>query len=490
MEERFDIVIIGTGIGASEFLRSLECTKRSNIAVLEVGGARGSKDLSYINSGREFGLRSTTAYRTGGTSNLWHGVLSPLDPIDFKRGDKSLWPIAYSEYFDWAKKAAKKLGVSQPETYEYSRFLNDYSAELRKLNIGFNVVKPKCFYQPLPAHKYSSDIKRLIKKGLIKYFPNSCALELIIEDSKVAGVKFGSSNGEIKEIYANVVVVGTGALETPRLLLNSGVENEFLGKGLMDHPMANLCQIEFREKSRAYLYSAMKINSNLVIKSGLVFSEEVQKEFDLPNHCFYLRPSFSKGIDNKSEKVKLSLLAIKDLKISLKDIWFLITNINLALQVLLYKTSYKATFKYADLFFVSEQRPYNESFVGLSEELDKWGYRRALVNWKVSKADSESIVKAYEILKEQVFTEDKFIFTHELNDLNWEENYTSAAHHVGTCRMAKNADEGVVDSNLKVFGIDNLYICDGSVFPTAGNVNNGLTIAALAMRLANHIDNL
>jgi len=413
-----------------------------------------------------------------------------MDPIDFERNGKSLWPFAYSEYFDWAKRAAKKLGVSQPETYEYSRFVNDYSNELEKLNIGFDVVKPKCFYQPLPAHNYSSDIKRLIKKGLISYFPNSCALELIIDADKVIGVKYGTSSGEVRQIYADTVVVGTGALESPRLLLNSGIKNDHLGRGLMDHPMANLCQIEFKEKSKAYLYSAMKIKSDLVIKSGLVFSEEVQKEFDLPNHCFYLRPSFSKGIDNKSEKVKLSLLAIKDLKISFKDIWFLVTNINLALQVLLYKTSYKATFRYADLFFVSEQRTYNDSFVGLSDDLDKWGYRRALVNWKVSKEDSQSIVKAYKILKEQVFTEDKFVFTHELKDLNWEDNYTSAAHHVGTCRMAKNSDEGVVDSNLKVFGVDNLYICDGSVFPTAGNVNNGLTIAALAMRLANHIDSL
>ena len=490
MEKTFDIVVVGTGIGSSEFLRSLDFSKRSNVAVIEVGGERASKEVRYVSSGREFGLRSTTAYRTGGTSNLWHGVLSPMDPIDFERDGKLLWPIAYSEYFDWAKRAAKKLGVSQPETYEYSRFVNDYSTELEKLNIGFDVVKPKCFYQPLPAHNYSSDIKRLIKKGLITYFPNSCALELIIDADKVIGVKYGTSSGEVRQIYADTVVVGTGALESPRLLLNSGIKNDHLGRGLMDHPMANLCQIEFKEKSKAYLYSAMKIKSDLVIKSGLVFSEEVQKEFDLPNHCFYLRPSFSKGIDNKSEKVKLSLLAIKDLKISFKDIWFLVTNINLALQVLLYKTSYKATFRYADLFFVSEQRTYNDSFVGLSDDLDKWGYRRALVNWKVSKEDSQSIVKAYKILKEHVFTEDKFVFTHELDDLNWDGNYTSAAHHVGTCRMAKNANEGVVDSNLKVFGFDNLFICDGSVFPTAGNVNNGLTIAALAMRLANHIDNL
>ena len=54
--------------------------------------------------------------------------------------------------------------------------------------------------------------------------------------------------------------------------------------------------------------------------------------------------------------------------------------------------------------------------------------------------------------------------------------------------MGENEENGVIDKNLKVFGIDNLYVCDGSIFTTAGNVNNGLTISAFACRLVEHLE--
>jgi choline dehydrogenase-like flavoprotein len=71
----------------------------------------------------------------------------------------------------------------------------------------------------------------------------------------------------------------------------------------------------------------------------------------------------------------------------------------------------------------------------------------------------------------------------------WERTVASAAHHLGTVRMADSPERGVVDANLRVFGIDNLYVCDASVFATAGSVNPSLTITALALRLAAHLVN-
>lgn len=63
------------------------------------------------------------------------------------------------------------------------------------------------------------------------------------------------------------------------------------------------------------------------------------------------------------------------------------------------------------------------------------------------------------------------------------------AHEVGTLRMgAKN--DGVVDTNLKFLSYDNLYACDLSVFPTSPAANPTLTLAALAMRLAEHLKNV
>jgi choline dehydrogenase-like flavoprotein len=62
------------------------------------------------------------------------------------------------------------------------------------------------------------------------------------------------------------------------------------------------------------------------------------------------------------------------------------------------------------------------------------------------------------------------------------------AHHTtGTCKMGNTPEEGVTDSNLKVHDIKNLYLCSNGVFPTGSAVNPTLTLAALSMRLTDHL---
>jgi choline dehydrogenase-like flavoprotein len=58
------------------------------------------------------------------------------------------------------------------------------------------------------------------------------------------------------------------------------------------------------------------------------------------------------------------------------------------------------------------------------------------------------------------------------------------AHEVGTLRLGAG---GVLDENLKFRAYANLYACDLSVFPTSPAANPTLTLAALALRLANHL---
>lgn len=60
-------------------------------------------------------------------------------------------------------------------------------------------------------------------------------------------------------------------------------------------------------------------------------------------------------------------------------------------------------------------------------------------------------------------------------------------HPLGTCRMAENITDGVVDANCQVFGNPNLYIVDGSVIPSPLGVNPSLTIAAVAERVSDYI---
>jgi choline dehydrogenase-like flavoprotein len=58
------------------------------------------------------------------------------------------------------------------------------------------------------------------------------------------------------------------------------------------------------------------------------------------------------------------------------------------------------------------------------------------------------------------------------------------AHLVGGCRMGFSPEDSVVDSSHRAWGVPNLFVADGSVFPTEGAANPALIIMALADRLA------
>ena len=79
-------------------------------------------------------------------------------------------------------------------------------------------------------------------------------------------------------------------------------------------------------------------------------------------------------------------------------------------------------------------------------------------------------------------------FTGDSVNADWSSlGFGDAAHQMGTTRMAHTAAGGVVDSNCKVFGIDNMYVAGASVFPTTDYVNPTLNLTALAARLATFI---
>ena len=56
--------------------------------------------------------------------------------------------------------------------------------------------------------------------------------------------------------------------------------------------------------------------------------------------------------------------------------------------------------------------------------------------------------------------------------------------------MIYSADKKVtcVDKNLRIYGLNNIFICSSAIFPTSGSVNPTMTICALANRLAIYID--
>ena len=68
--------------------------------------------------------------------------------------------------------------------------------------------------------------------------------------------------------------------------------------------------------------------------------------------------------------------------------------------------------------------------------------------------------------------------------------FNEGNHHLlGTCRMGTDPSTSVVDPDCRSHDVDNLWICDGSVFPSCGAANPSLTIQALATRTARRLLN-
>ena len=64
------------------------------------------------------------------------------------------------------------------------------------------------------------------------------------------------------------------------------------------------------------------------------------------------------------------------------------------------------------------------------------------------------------------------------------------AHLLGTCRMGGDPSDSVVNADCRAHDVPNLFICDGSVFPTSTAVNPSLTIQAIGARAATRITDL
>lgn len=64
---------------------------------------------------------------------------------------------------------------------------------------------------------------------------------------------------------------------------------------------------------------------------------------------------------------------------------------------------------------------------------------------------------------------------------------TGVAHQAGTARMGSDPATSVVNEHGRAHDVENLYVCDASVFPSVGAVNPALTVMALSLRLADHL---
>jgi choline dehydrogenase-like flavoprotein len=131
----------------------------------------------------------------------------------------------------------------------------------------------------------------------------------------------------------------------------------------------------------------------------------------------------------------------------------------------------------AGLVPVAETEPRPENRVELADDVDQFGLRIPRVRFSYSDNDRRLQRHATGFMTGMLEAAGG-------RDL-WTSNDTS--HILGTCRMGAAPATSVVDADGRAWDVPNLWICDGSLFPTAGGVNPSLTIQALACRMGARI---
>jgi choline dehydrogenase-like flavoprotein len=136
---------------------------------------------------------------------------------------------------------------------------------------------------------------------------------------------------------------------------------------------------------------------------------------------------------------------------------------------------------------IAEQAPNPDSRVTLADECDRLGVPRARLDWRLSDADRHVVERTQQLLATELERAGVGTLAPESNGNGPWSGLTSSYHHMGTTRMARGPRDGVVDTNCRVHGVDNLYVAGSSVFPTGGVSNPSFTLVALSIRLADHL---
>jgi choline dehydrogenase-like flavoprotein len=130
------------------------------------------------------------------------------------------------------------------------------------------------------------------------------------------------------------------------------------------------------------------------------------------------------------------------------------------------------------LKIVGECMPQERNSVTLSDEKDEFGIPIPRVRFSYCDNDKALIRHALAFMRRGLEAVDAADIWDETDD---------TCHLNGTARMGSDRETSVVDADCRSWDVPNLWVCDGSVFPTVGGVNPSLTIQAIACRTADRI---
>ncbi|KAI3660705.1 hypothetical protein MP638_001145 [Amoeboaphelidium occidentale] len=492
----YDAVVIGSGCGggvAASFLakaghKVLVCEKsgfyrQENITLEE----KDSLEKMYLNGGflpTEDGSVAILAGSCigGGSTVNWSASLKPPQYLRKEWADDLGLKVFATNDFDKAIDfVSERIGVSAPhqQNEPNSILLNG----CKKLGLEAREVPQNTKGKVHLCGQCGLGCANRVKQG---------TMETFLVDAGKEGAKFAwnfnvlkilrSSDGRATGVYGiyrntfpvyiscKLVVCSAGSMNTPIVLRRSGFKNKHIGKNLKLHPVAGAFGL-FPEKS-VYPWKGSILTSICPMPdaSGDVsYGAKIEIAVAQPiiSASALTFPSAIQGI---SDPTVLARALVYNLKHS--------------------------------VLIMSLQR--DKDSVGSVYE-DKYG--KLCVEYKLSDRDEKSIRTGLKSAIDILVTEGAKVVATSVDDIApcfMEKDPVSdlkqaldshklnagfncslfSAHQMSSCRMASNETDGACDPSGKLWEADNVFVCDGSVLPTATGVNPMLTILSTSVLIA------
>ena len=393
----------------------------------------------------------------GGTSTHWGGQTRPEDPIDLAaRPGFPGWPVTRADLDPYYAQASQLCVLNGNYGANGENFSNEYWAKMLQAQVpsldGFDVE----MYQFMGGSYLNFATRTFDGNGTIGDSPvqvirNATLINIDNQQGSVTQLQVASMDADLSKpkpatnftIKADVYVLACGAVANAwqLLLSNIGNENDHVGRYFMCHPLTN----------GQYLQSSYYLPDD---QARLMNGE-------LPNDV--------RWVDSNGVQVTGRFIpnAEQTTKLGIGRCWF--------------------WYVYGQYYF--EQAPNPDSRIRLADTVDPvFGQRQTWATWQLSDTDQKTYEQTTKLFQTAVGNlGGTFSFP------SWDFIKSSLVvngHHMGTTRMSSLAKDGVVDPNLRVHSMKNLYVAGASVFPSAGISNPTFTIIMFSIRLAEHLKSL
>jgi len=529
-EKVWDVCVVGTGPVGQALALEFDRLER-DVLVLESGDSDvnpANEELSrakIIDPERHAAMELAVVRALGGTSWTWGGRCVAFDDVDWL--DRAFvadahWPMKHEEIRPFYKRAAEILLCGNDE------FLIPYKRPLKD-GLTLDAVE-----------RWSRDARvilehraRLLASERIHLSVKSTVtgMTLSADGSRVESLSVITPDG-VRSVRARQFVLACGGVETTRLLLHvqrglpqlfGGVDGP-LGRYYMGHISGKIASIVFDDPATIYDLDFKLDASGAYVRRRFMLTAEAQVEHQVLNTAFwpdnppFYDPAHGSGVLSAvflalafpptgrfllPEAIRLIHTGPRPYRLAAHLRNALLGAVRGAKDIfgiLLHRFVMKPKKpgflvqnrggKYA-LHFHAEQIPYPDSRITLGDEVDSTGLPRAVINLRFTPQDVQSVIDSHTALDHALQSNGigrlEYWYTGDKLPERVYEQASDGFHQVGTTRMGNDPAHSVVDSNLKVHGLENLFIASSSVFPTTGQANSTLLAVAFAVRLAAHL---